>query len=161
MDLAAVAPVFTLVGSLAGVALGGRLALRNQRANQVADRELEKMRLDTQRVEARRAERLEAIEKFLISAQDAERLASDHHRNGADGTEWQSASDRAMDRVWVALKLLGVLCGDETQQAAEGYAGKLHEGTWQKPADIELWHFLEPSRKRFLQAAAAEIDSSE
>ncbi|WP_162272712.1 hypothetical protein [Nocardia lijiangensis] len=143
--------------SLVGVALGGGLTFFSQRQTLRSTRALEDLRQNRQRLEARRLERIGAIEKFLISAQDAERVAVNCHDNGESGPEWRKAADQATDSLWIGQKRIEVLCSHELHKAAEAFASASVDAIWKKPPHVKVWDFLQPTRARFLQTARAEL----
>jgi hypothetical protein len=98
--------------SLAGVLLGGTISYVVQHFTQRSADRAEARRQRIARSEARYAERVAIIDRFLVDAQDAERVAYDHHSRGADNADWQRTADAAMDRLYVSEKMVRVLCRD-------------------------------------------------
>ncbi|MEV0760416.1 hypothetical protein [Nocardia sp. NPDC050435] len=143
--------------SLAGVALGTGFSFMLHRQTLRSTLELEDRRQHQQRLEARRLESIAAIEKFLISAQDAERVAVNCHDNGESGLKWRKAADRATDGLWIGQKRIEVLCSRELHRAAEAFASASADAIWKKPPNVKVWDFLQPARVRFLQAAHSEL----
>jgi hypothetical protein len=83
--------------SLAGVVLGGGVSFVIQRFTQRAAERSEVVGEEVRRAETRRKERMVALDKFLVHAQDAERVAMDRH---LDDAQWRS---KAQMRSWIAF----------------------------------------------------------
>jgi len=111
--------LYTSVTSLAGVVLGGGLSYVIQHATQRSAERAEARRLETARAEARRSERMAIMDRLLVNIQDAERVAAERHYGGVVGAEWQARADAVMDRVWVAEKMVHILCTPTMVEAAQ------------------------------------------
>lgn len=101
-----------------------------------------------------------ALDKFLVNAQDVERVAIDHHQHGVDGPEWRSRANTAMDRVWVSEKMVRIL-SSEMHEAAHAFTNALHRTLWQKHHDRAVGDVLASEREEFLQAAQIELERLE
>ena len=140
--------------SLAGVMLGGGLSFVIQRFTQRAAERSEAVREEVRRAETRRTERMAALDKFLVHAQDAERVAMDRH---LDDAQWRSKADATMDRVWVSEKMIRILCSPAMHDAAHAFANELYHAIW-KHHESEVGDVLAPSREKLLQAARNELE---
>jgi hypothetical protein len=144
--------------TLAGVMLGGGLSFAVQRATQRSVERTEGIRLEASRIEARRTERMAALDRFLVNAQDVERVAIDHHQHGVDGPEWRSRANIAMDRVWVSEKMVRILCSSAMHEAAHVFTNALHRTLWQEHHDHAVGDVLASKREECLQAAQIELE---
>ena len=146
--------LYSSLTSLAGVLLGGGLSFVIQRFTQRAAERSEAVREEARRAETRRTERMAALDKFLVHAQDAERVAMDRH---LDDPQWRSKADATMDRVWVSEKMIRILCSPAMHDAAHAFANELYHAIWEH-RDSEVGDFLAPSREQLLQAARNELE---
>jgi signal transduction protein with GAF and PtsI domain len=105
--------VVSAVVPLAGVVVGGALSFATQMLTQRSNERLEARRQEAARVEARRVERIRVFERFLTSAQAAERATIDlvHHHMHDDET--RRKADIAIDDLWLSEKLVRVVCSNE------------------------------------------------
>jgi hypothetical protein len=116
-------------------------------------------RREAARAETRRTERMAAVDRFLTSAEAAERLANDHHLYGVQGAEWQSSVNAAMGRVWVAEKMIRILCTPALDEAAGAFTTALEGAIYRcPPGEIDIFDYLRPGRAGFLNAARIELD---
>ena len=79
-------------------------------------------------LEGRRQERLAHLIAFIETAQEAERLAINLHKHNASGDTWVDRTDATLDRLWVRLRAVQLLCPSEVSEAARALAGQAHEG---------------------------------
>ncbi|WP_280442243.1 hypothetical protein [Nocardia brasiliensis] len=157
MQVGLAAALVSLAGTLVGVVVGGWLSYLIHRQKQRSELQIEIIRQERLRLEARRLERIGAIEKLLVSAQDAERAALNFHDNGENGSEWRKAADQATDSLWISQKRIEVLCSRELHNAAEAFATASEKAIRNKPTNVDVWHFLRPTREKFLRVASAEL----
>jgi hypothetical protein len=100
-----------------------------------------------------------AVDGFLSSAEAAERLANDRHLYGAQGAEWQSSVNAAMGRVWVAEKMIRILCTPKLDEAAGAFTSALEGAIYQRsPGEIDIFDYLRTGRTCFLDAARIELE---
>jgi hypothetical protein len=150
--------VVSAVVPLAGVVVGGALSFATQMLTQRSNERLEARRQEAARVEARRVERIRVFERFLTSAQAAERATIDlvHHHMHDDET--RRKADIAIDDLWLSEKLVRVVCSNEFWEAANKYSWRLDDAIDHGTDGAPVWDFLRETRVRFLDAARTEID---
>jgi hypothetical protein len=144
---------------LIGVLIGGGLSVMAQQLTSRSNDRLESRRQNANRVEARRQEQFSVIERYMATAQAAERVAIDIHHYKMDDDETRRRGDFAVDDNWLAQKMVRILCSKEFQDAAFSYTWKLDNAVRQGIGEApNVWEFLLPSREAFLNAAHAELD---
>lgn len=94
--------------SLGGVALGGVLSFLVQFATQRSAERTEQRRQQTELSEARRAERLALLERFVEVGAEAERAAFSRPHEWDDTSAWFLTTQDAMNRLWVAERLIRI-----------------------------------------------------
>jgi len=150
--------VYTLLASLTGVAVGGGITYFLQRHALRSAERADAKRQEYARVEARRTERVTVIDRLLASMQDAERAAAERDHVNTATAEWWTRAATAMDHVWVAEKMVRILCGPAMHDAAHRFANVLNDSIYGEPIESELWERLAPSRSALLDAARAELE---
>jgi hypothetical protein len=108
--------------------------------------------------EARYAQRVGVIDRFLACAQDAERVAFDRHVGGADGPDWQRMAAAAMDSLYVAEKMTRVLCSNELHEAAHSFTNTIRKAIYYQVAKFDVDSYLLADRADFLTAARQELE---
>jgi hypothetical protein len=144
--------------SLIGVLLGGGLSYAIQRATQRAAERVEAQRQRIAHAEARYAERVAIIDRFLFAVQDAERAAFDRHTAGATGPEWQRNADAAMDRLYVVEKMVRILGTDEFHEVAHVFTNAIQDTLRREPGNFDVATHLMADRTRLLDAARRELE---
>lgn len=142
---------------LAGVALGTAGTLLGQR---FATR-VEVQRDAFQRSSAQRAERKEAIISFLSAAERIEllraKMAHDNHLPGSDEI------GELIHALWLAKKIIELVCSAQLAQAAHDYTRELDRCTWElegkewKGASRALSPREHELRVQLLEAARREL----
>jgi hypothetical protein len=100
-----------------------------------------------------------AVDRFLTNTEAAEHLANDRHLYGAEGAEWQNNANAAMGRVWVAEKMIRILCTPTLDEAAGAFTSALEGAIYRcSPGDIDIFDYLRPGRTSFLNAARIELE---
>jgi hypothetical protein len=144
-------PAFaTLVGAL----IGGGIPLTAQRAGEraAAKRHAESL------LEARRPERLGYLVAFLQAAQDAERVAKYVHQYGRpDAGE---RVDSALDRLWISLRPVQLLCSGEVAAVAHTHAVQTHKAVTKGSGQQSIGEFLRPSRNELISAARVDLEAA-
>src|SRR5689334_4812814 len=149
----------TAIISLGGVAIGGGLSYLVQHTAQRMSERAEQRRQDVLRSEARRAERLTHLERFVAAAADAERVAFARPDDWVVGDAWSNAADEAMHRFWIAERMLQVLFPAEVHASGRAYHHKLNRAVWDGVPSMEaLYPELDGLRDAFLGAARAALD---
>jgi len=152
---------WTALTSLGGVALGGGLSYLVQRTTQRMAARIEEGKQATARTEARRAERLALLERFVGVAAEAERCAFSRPGDWQDGDEWPTRAQDVMNRFWVAERMIRLLFPPPVHDAARAYFLMLNGAVWEgAPSGLELRDGLDPPRLAFLDAARAALDDS-
>jgi len=144
--------------SLVGVLLGGTMSYVVQRSTQRSAERAEARRQNITLAEARYAERVAVIDRFLGCAQDAERVAYDRHQSDANGEEWRRRADAGMDRLYLAEKMVRILCSDELHEAAHSFTNAISEAIYHKPGNFDVSNHLMADRTNFLTAARRELE---
>ena len=83
--------------------LGGGLSYLVQYSTQRMSARIEQSKQNVARAEARRAERLAHLERFIAVAAEAERIAFERPADWAPGEPWPTAAQEVMHRLWNAL----------------------------------------------------------
>ncbi|GIF96782.1 hypothetical protein Cci01nite_18760 [Catellatospora citrea] len=145
--------------SLIGVAIGAGLSYFSVRFQQRAAEKADVRRHAVARAEARRAEQLAALDKFLWAAQQAERVGVDRYQNGLQGDDLRHRGDQAMDHVWISEKMIMVLCSTGLHEAALSYAWGLQDTVFGSFGDGNCWDYWQPRREGFLAAMRTELEA--
>jgi hypothetical protein len=153
--------LYASLTSLAGVMLGGGLSFVVQRMTRRTAERTEEIRLEAVRREARRSERMTAVQTFLANVQEVERLATDRHQHGAGGPEWRRSAEAAMDRVWISEKVIRILCSPDMHEAAHTFTDALHDVVWADTLGCGVGDALAPGREACLVAARDELEQLE
>lgn len=142
---------------LAGVALGTAGTLLGQRFATQADARRDAV----QRTAAQRAERKEAIIGFLSAAERIETIrtnVADDHDRAADADIGDLTH-----ALWLAKKLIELVCSAELAQAAQDYTRELDQRTWKlKKSDWKgisraLTAHEHELRVQFMESARREL----
>ncbi|MFD8219737.1 hypothetical protein ACFV2U_40150 [Streptomyces sp. NPDC059697] len=142
--------------SLGGVALGGVLSFLVQFATQRSAERTEQRRQKTELSEARRAERLALLERFVEVGAEAERAAISRPHEWDDTSAWFLTTQDAMNRLWVAERLNRIQFPLPVHDAARKYFLDLNRTVWEGLPDSEsVRDYLEDNRLAFLDAARA------
>lgn len=140
--------------SLGGVALGGVLSFLVQFATQRSAERTEQRRQQTELSEARRAERLAL--RFVEVGAEAERAAFSRPREWDDTSAWFLTTQDAMNRLWVAERLIRIQFPLPVHDAARKYFLDLNRTVWEGLPDGEsVRDYVEDNRLAFLDAARA------
>jgi hypothetical protein len=155
--------VWTTIGSLTGVALGGGLSITGQYWLSRAAERAEVRRNARELALARRTERLTHLIDFLAAAQEAERVAVDRYHHGIFDEHWRTRAQQIEDRLWVIQKTIHLLCAPEVNEAARGLAFALQDVIRNgprdpgEPRDEKVWAHIRPTRTAFLNAVRADL----
>ncbi|GAA3198277.1 hypothetical protein ACFO1B_01865 [Dactylosporangium siamense] len=145
----------TAITSLGGVVLGGGLSYLVQHHAQRMSAHAEQRRQD----DARRAERLVHLERFVTVAAEAERVAIDRPDSWSAGEPWHTTARETMRRFWVAQHMLRVLFPNSVNAVARAYFRRLNRAVWDGvPSLDDLYTELDDLRDAFLAAARTTLD---
>lgn len=147
------------VSSLLGVVVGGGLSFAVQRLTLRSNERLEASRQEAGRSEARRVERIRILEQFLARCQAAERAAIDLVQHQLDTEEAHRRAAIAVDEMWLAEKMVRVLCPAQVWEAANKFAWQIDKAVDDGTNGAAVWDFLREDRARFLNAAHTELAS--
>ncbi|MDP9795148.1 hypothetical protein J2S43_003660 [Catenuloplanes nepalensis] len=151
--------MLTAITSLGGVLLGGGLSYLVQHSTQRMSVRAEQRRQETERAEARRAERLTHLERFIAVAAEAERAAFERPGDWSAGDPWPTAAQDTMHRLWVAERMLQVLYPAEVHTAARVYFVRLNRAVWDGVASLDdLYAELDDLRGTFLTTARSILE---
>ncbi|MGW5464189.1 hypothetical protein [Streptomyces sp. NPDC003996] len=140
--------------SLGGVVLGGLLSYLVQHRTQLSAERAEQQRQKTALSEARRAERLALLERFVEVGAEAERAAFSRPAEWDDTHDWYLRTRDIMNRLWVAERLIRIQFPLPVHDAARAYFLDLNRTVWQGLPDGEsVRDYLEGNRLTFLDAA--------
>ena len=145
--------VWPAFATLLGALLGGGISLATQR---VAERGTAKRHAQAL-LEARRPERLSHLIAFIQTAQDAERIAKYIHQDGLD--EAVERANATLDRLWITLRPVQMLCSEEVATAAHALAVQAHLAVREGPGKQTISAFLRPSREELINAARIDLDA--
>jgi hypothetical protein len=146
--------VWVSIVSLVGVVLGGGLSFLGQASAQRRADRGDQRRLDNERGEARRGERLELLRQFIRFAQQAEAAAEARD----DTPEWKTAAQDILDELWVCERMIHILFTSDLHELARDYVRALNHVLWQEPAEGRLWEYLRGPKVAFLDAARGELN---
>ncbi|GAA4582427.1 hypothetical protein GCM10023194_17090 [Planotetraspora phitsanulokensis] len=149
------ADVLVSVASLAGVGLGGGLSYLAQITSLRHAGRTEQWRATAQTAEARRAERLEELRRFIQVTQQGERTAEE--RRATPTPEWLADARDVMDELWVRERMIHVLFGASLHERARAYVVAINDILWEEQADEPIWDHLQGPKVAFLDAARAEL----
>lgn len=144
--------------SFAGVLLGGAITFWIQRFTLRSAERAEVRRQEFTLTEARYVERVAVIDRFLGCAQAAERVAFDRHQRVADGADWRRRADAEMDRLYVAEKMVSILCSDELHDAAHEFINAISEAIRHELGNFDVSSYLTATRADFLSTARQELE---
>lgn len=142
--------------SMGGVALGGMLSYLVQHRTQLSAERAERQRQQVALSEARRAERLTLLERFVEVGAEAERAAFSRPAEWDDTHDWYLTTRDVMNRLWVAERLIRIQFPLPVHDAARAYFLDLNRTVWESLPDGEsVRDYLEDNRLVFLDAARA------
>jgi hypothetical protein len=143
--------------SVSGVVLGGALSYLVQHATQRSAERAEQQRHEITVAEARRAEQLTLLERFIEVAAEAERSAFTRPASGWEDTDaWCLRTQDIMNKLWVAERLIRVQFPLSVHDAARAYFLDLNRTVWEGLPDGEsVRDYLEDNRLAFLDTARA------
>lgn len=143
--------------SMSGVIAGGALSYLVQHRTQRSAERTERRRQEITLAEARRAERLALLERFIEVAAEAERSAFTRPVSGWEDTDaWYLRTRDIMNKLWVAERLIRVQFPLPVHDAARAYFLDLNRTVWEGLPDGEsVRDYLEDNRLAFLDAARA------
>ncbi|MCP9994721.1 hypothetical protein LUX34_01955 [Streptomyces werraensis] len=139
-----------------GVVLGGLLSYLVQHKTQLSAERAEQQRQQDALSEARRAERLALLERFIEVTAEAERSAFSRPSEWEDTDAWFLKTQDVMNRLWVAERLIRIQFPLPVHVAARAYFLDLNRTVWEGLPDGEsVRDYLENNRLAFLDAARA------
>ncbi|MEU9549222.1 hypothetical protein AB0D88_09330 [Streptomyces werraensis] len=142
--------------SLGGVVLGGLLSYLVQHKTQLSAERAEQQRQQDALSEARRAERLALLERFIEVTAEAERSAFSRPSEWEDTDAWFLKTQDVMNRLWVAERLIRIQFPLPVHDAARAHFLDLNRTVWEGLPDGEsVRDYLENNRLAFLDAARA------
>lgn len=145
---------------LVGVALGGGLAAFVERAAQRSAERVEERRRASATAESRRAEQLQVLKDFIVSAQGAERAAYSRPEPwGDDESGWMTGARAAMTLLWTASGNVMLLCDESLHEPLRAYGHALNEAVWRDVGDVEVNEHLEARKAAFMTAAREALAS--
>ncbi len=145
--------------SLGGVVLGGALSYLVQHRTQLSAERAEQQRQQTSLSEARRAERLALLERFIEVGAEAERSAFSRPPEWERTDDWFLTTQDVMNRLWVAERLIRIQFPLPVHDAARAYFLDLNKTVWEGlPDDASVRDYLEENRLAFLDAARAVMN---
>ncbi|MFF7542569.1 hypothetical protein ACFZCU_02860 [Streptomyces canus] len=144
--------------SLGGVALGGVLSYLVQHRTQQSAERAEQQRQRIAVSEARRAERLALLERFIEVGAEAERAAFSRPADHDSSDPWFLTASDTMNRLWVAERLIRVQFPLPVHEAARAYFLDLNRTVWEGlPEGESVRDYLEANRLAFLDAARGAL----
>ncbi|MGW3829554.1 hypothetical protein ACWEAF_47440, partial [Streptomyces sp. NPDC005071] len=117
--------------SLGGVVLGGALSYLVQHRTQLSAERGEQRRQRISLSEARRAERLALLERFIEVGAEAERCAFSRPSEWDDTHDWFRTTRDVMNRLWVAERLIRIQFPLTVHDAARAYFLDLNRTVWE------------------------------
>ncbi|MFI2907085.1 hypothetical protein ACG2OD_02320 [Streptomyces sp. PDY-4] len=145
--------------SLGGVVLGGSLSYLVQHRTQLSAERAEQQRQRISLSEARRAERLALLERFVEVAAEAERSAFSRPSEWDDTHDWFLTTRDVMNRLWVAERLIRIQFPLPVHDAARAYFLDLNRTVWEGlPDGDSVRDYLEDNRLAFLDAVRAVME---
>ncbi|WP_427922844.1 hypothetical protein [Streptomyces sp. cg40] len=154
--------VWLSLTSFGGVALGGVLSFLVQFTTQRSAERAQQRHRQTELAEARRAERLALLERFVEVGAEAERVAFARPPEWDDTTPWKLTAQDVMNRLWVVERLVRIQFPLPVHEAARRYFLDLNQTVWWGLPDGEsVRDYLEDNRLAFLDAARAVMQPTE
>ncbi|WP_406460411.1 hypothetical protein OH768_37170 [Streptomyces sp. NBC_01622] len=154
--------VWVSLTSFGGVVLGGVLSFLVQFTTQRSAERAQQQRQRTELTEARRAERLALLERFIEVAAEAERMAFTRPPEWEDTTPWNLKAQDVMNRFWIVERLVRIQFPLPVHDAARRYFLDLNRTVWWGLPDGEsVRDYLEDNRLAFLDAARAVMARDE
>ena len=142
--------------SVGGVVLGGLLSYLVQHRTQLSAERAEQQRQQITLSEARRAEQLALLERFIEVGAEAERAAFTRPDEWDDTHDWHLTTQDVMNRLWVAERLIRIQFPPAVHDSARAYFLDLNRTVWEGLPDGEsVRDYLEHNRLAFLDAARA------
>lgn len=151
---------------LAGVVVGGALTYLTQFSTARLTSKNEDRRRADQRAEARRQEQLDLLREFISVAQQGARIAERREFDGRDwaparSDEWRAEARGAIDRLFVAQRMIQTLFSPDLHQLAWNYATAIDHVMWREREEIasegEIWEVLQQPQREFLAGARQAI----
>ncbi|MBK3568446.1 MULTISPECIES: hypothetical protein [unclassified Streptomyces] len=154
--------VWLSLTSFGGVVLGGVLSFLVQFTTQRSAERAQQRHQRTELAEARRAERLALLERFVEVGAEAERVAFARPPEWDDTTPWKLTAQDVMNRLWVVERLVRIQFPLPVHEAARRYFLDLNQTVWWGLPDGEsVRDYLEDNRLAFLDAARAVMQPTE
>ena len=154
--------VWLSLTSFSGVVLGGVLSFLVQFTTQRSAERAQQRHQRTELAEARRAERLALLERFVEVGAEAERVAFARPPEWDDTTPWKLTAQDVMNRLWVVERLVRIQFPLPVHDAARRYFLDLNRTVWEGLPDGEsVRDYLEDNRLAFLDAARAVMQQGE
>ncbi|WP_433892579.1 hypothetical protein [Streptomyces sp. CA-111067] len=145
---------------LVGVALGGGLAAYVERAAQRSAERVEERRQASVTAQSRRAEQLQVLKDFIVSAQGAERAAYSRPEPwGDDESGWMTGARAVMTSLWTASGNVMLLCDESLQEPVRSYGHALNQAVWREIGDAEVNEHLGTRKAAFMTAAREALAS--
>lgn len=143
--------------SVSGVVAGGALSYLVQYRTQRSAEHAEQRRHEITLTQARRAERMALLERFIEVAAQAERSAFTRPASGWEDTDdWYLRTQDIMNKLWVAERLIRVQFPLPVHDAARAYFLDLNRTVWEGlPDGDSVRVYLENNRLAFLDTARA------
>ncbi len=145
--------IWAAAASLLGVLIGGALSVLAQGR---ADRSAARRFAATIR-EDRRVEKVTHLIDFLETVQEAERLAVSQRRLNRGGAKLTERIDAQLDRLWVKLRAVQLLCPRDVGKAAHDYAWQIHMALRQGTGGQQVAESLHSSRTELLDVARIDL----
>lgn len=138
--------------------LGGGLSFLIQHRTQRSAERAEERRQRLTVEEARRAERLALLERFVDVGAQAERCAFTRSASWTEGDPWHAETQAVMNQLWVAERLIRIQFPLPVHDAARAYFLDLNRVVWDGLSEGEsVRDHLEANRLAFLDAARSAV----
>jgi hypothetical protein len=147
------AELWVSVASVAGVAVGGGISFVSQWFAQ----RLELRRHAIAVGESRRAERLTELRDFLRLAEQAQRVAIQRHDKPSQPADWEDRATAAVAALWVAERVVEMLCSSPIRDAAHAYAESVHAEVYKGVDHNSVTVNIRPSRRAFIEASREDL----
>ncbi len=152
-----VSGVWVVIGSVAGAAVGGAVALITQLINQRA--ETRRRRDDIN--EARRAEILTQVISYLKLIEQAELIAVEKYDRGKGSESLDLRAVETKEAIWVAQRMIELLCEQEVSVAAHNLSSVTDEIIKNGPSHGSVVLEIRPKRKEFIKKVRSQITHPE
>jgi hypothetical protein len=150
--------LWTPLGSMIGVVVGGGLTFFSQRTVQRASERADARQRESGVAEARRAEQIEILTQFLGFVYEAEGAAHARPAHWTVGDDWYKIARPAMDGLRIAEDTVKLVCALSLSGPVTVLSRAFNHVVWQERGEVTIAEYLQPAKQEFLAAARSGLD---